>query len=98
MCFIKEEKSGDLHYICGLKMDDSTKPSFHLNILRSNNVIERDSEKTYILTLPGKKLMESITRFSGYKLTSLHFLLPHPILSAASICIQGFTPQTVFID
>ncbi len=43
-----------------LKIDDATKLSFHLRILKSYNVIEQDSQKVYMLTPAGKKLMESL--------------------------------------
>lgn len=45
-----------------LKIDDATKLSFHLRILKSYNVIEQDSGKVYMLTPAGKKLMESLKR------------------------------------
>lgn len=45
-----------------LKIDDATKLSFHLRILKSYNVIEQDSEKVYMLAPAGKKLMESLKR------------------------------------
>lgn len=45
-----------------LKIDDPTKLSFHLRILKSYNVIEQDSEKVYMLTTAGKKLIESLRR------------------------------------
>ncbi|MDD5474662.1 MAG: response regulator [Candidatus Methanoperedens sp.] len=45
-----------------LKIDDATKLSFHLRILKSYNVIEQDSEKVYMLTPAGKKLMGSLKR------------------------------------
>lgn len=45
-----------------LKIDDPTRLSFHLRILKSYNVIEQDSEKVYMLTPAGKKLMESLKR------------------------------------
>ncbi len=45
-----------------LKIDDATKLSFHLRILKSYNIIEQDSEKVYMLTGAGKKLMESLRR------------------------------------
>jgi len=38
-----------------LKIDDATKLSFHLRILKSYNVIEQDNEKLYMLTNAGKK-------------------------------------------
>jgi DNA-binding NtrC family response regulator len=43
-----------------LKIDDATKLSFHLRILKSYNVIEQDSEKLYMLTNAGKKMIESL--------------------------------------
>jgi len=48
-----------------LKIDDATKLSFHLRILKSYNVIEQDSDKIYMLTPSGKKLMESLKRVDG---------------------------------
>jgi predicted transcriptional regulator len=45
-----------------LKIDDATKLSFHLRILKSYNVIEQDSQKVYMLTPAGKKLMENLKR------------------------------------
>lgn len=45
-----------------LKIDDPTKLSFHLRILKSYNVIEQDSKKVYMLTPAGKKLMEVLKR------------------------------------
>jgi DNA-binding NtrC family response regulator len=45
-----------------LKIDDATKLSFHLRILKSYNIIEQDSEKVYMLTPAGKRLMESLKR------------------------------------
>jgi DNA-binding response OmpR family regulator len=43
-----------------LKIDDATKLSFHLRILKSHNVIEQDNEKVYMLTMAGKKLIENL--------------------------------------
>src|SRR5574341_1322456 len=48
-----------------LKIDDATKLSFHLRILKSYNVIEQDSEKTYMLTTGGRKLIENLKRADG---------------------------------
>ncbi|MCZ7379965.1 MAG: response regulator [Candidatus Methanoperedens sp.] len=48
-----------------LKIDDATKLSFHLRILKSYNVIEQDSDKIYMLTPSGKKLMESLKMVDG---------------------------------
>ncbi len=48
-----------------LKIDDATKLSFHLRILRTYNIIEQDSEKVYMLAPTGKKLMESLKRIGG---------------------------------
>jgi len=48
-----------------LKIDDATKLSFHLRILKSNDLIEQDSEKVYMLSSSGKKLMESLKKIDG---------------------------------
>ncbi len=48
-----------------LKIDDATKLSFHLRVLKSYNVIEQDSEKIYMLTQTGKKMMEALKRVDG---------------------------------
>ncbi len=48
-----------------LKIDDATKLSFHLRILKSYNVIEQDSEKIYMLTPAGKNLMKSLRSIDG---------------------------------
>lgn len=45
-----------------LKIDDATKLSFHLRILKSYNVIEQDSEKVYMLSPEGIKLIKSLKR------------------------------------
>jgi len=45
-----------------LKIDDPTKLSFHLRVMKDCNVIEQDSEKIYMLTHAGKKLMETLRR------------------------------------
>ncbi len=45
-----------------LKIDDATKLSFHLRILKDYSVIEQDSERVYMLTSAGKKLMETLRR------------------------------------
>ena len=58
----KEEKLKFTEIKNMLKIDDATKLSFHLRILRSYNVIEQDTEKVYMLTPAGKKLMESLKR------------------------------------
>lgn len=57
------DKAGKLKFTeikNSLKVDDATKLSFHLRILRSYNIIEQDGEKVYMLTQAGKKLMESL--------------------------------------
>ncbi|MCZ7383532.1 MAG: response regulator [Candidatus Methanoperedens sp.] len=62
------DKAGKLKFTeikNALKIDDATKLSFHLRILKSYNVIEQDSDKIYMLTLSGKKLMESLKRVDG---------------------------------
>jgi DNA-binding response OmpR family regulator len=48
-----------------LKIDDATKLSFHLRVLKSHDIICQDSEKVYMLTLLGKKMMESLKSFDG---------------------------------
>lgn len=48
-----------------LKIDDGTKLSFHLRVLKSYNVIEQDSDKIYMLTHEGRKLMENLKRVDG---------------------------------
>ncbi len=45
-----------------LKIDDATKLSFHLRVLREHNVIEQDSDRVYMLTRAGKDLMESLKK------------------------------------
>jgi len=45
-----------------LKIDDPTKLSFHLRILKEHLLIEQDSEKIYMLSGSGKKLLESLKR------------------------------------
>ncbi len=45
-----------------LNINDSTKLSFHLRVLKSYNIIEQNSEKIYILTPMGRKLMENLRR------------------------------------
>ncbi len=45
-----------------LKIDDGTKLSFHLRVLKSYNVIEQNGEKTYMMTHVGRKLMENLKR------------------------------------
>jgi DNA-binding NtrC family response regulator len=48
-----------------LKIDDATKLSFHLRVLKFHNLIEQDSEKVYMLSGSGKKLMESLKKMDG---------------------------------
>ncbi len=48
-----------------LKIDDATKLSFHLRVLKFHNLIEQDSEKVYMLSSSGKKLMESLKKMDG---------------------------------
>jgi len=48
-----------------LKIDDATKLSFHLRILKSYNVIEQDSEKVYMLTQAGRKMIENLKTIEG---------------------------------
>ncbi len=55
-----------------LKIDDATKLSFHLRILKSYNIIEQDSEKVYKLTSAGRKLIEDLKSIEGYKISNQH--------------------------
>jgi DNA-binding response OmpR family regulator len=48
-----------------LKIDDATKLSFHLRILKSYNVIEQDSEKVYMLSNAGRKMIENLKTIEG---------------------------------
>ncbi len=48
-----------------LRIDDATKLSFHLRVLKSYNIIEQDSEKVYMLTPAGKKMIEVLKRIDG---------------------------------
>lgn len=43
-----------------LEIDDATKLSFHLRILKSHEIIEQDAEKIYDLTNLGKKLLSAL--------------------------------------
>lgn len=43
-----------------LEIDDATKLSFHLRILKSHEIIEQDAEKIYGLTNLGKKLLSAL--------------------------------------
>jgi DNA-binding response OmpR family regulator len=45
-----------------LKIDDATKLSFHLRVLREHNVIKQDSDRVYMLTRAGKDLIESLKK------------------------------------
>ncbi len=45
-----------------IKIDDATKLSFHLRVLKSYNIIEQDSDRIYMLTPTGKKLVESLKK------------------------------------
>lgn len=59
------DKAGKLKFTeikNALKIDDATKLSFHLRILKLYKVVEQDSEKVYMLTNAGKKLMESLRK------------------------------------
>ncbi len=48
-----------------LKVEDATKLSFHLRVLKAYNVIEQDSGKVYTLTKAGKKMMEGLKRIGS---------------------------------
>jgi DNA-binding response OmpR family regulator len=50
-----------------LKIDDATKLSFHLRILKLHNLIEQDNEKVYMLSSEGKKIMENLRKINGEK-------------------------------
>lgn len=45
-----------------LNIDDATKLSFHLRVLKSFDLIEQDAEKVYMLSGEGKKLMENLKK------------------------------------
>ncbi|VVB86475.1 Chemotaxis protein CheY [uncultured archaeon] len=47
-----------------LKIDDATKLSFHLRILKSYDLIEQDREKVYMLSGSGKKLMDNLKKIN----------------------------------
>lgn len=47
-----------------LKIDDATKLSFHLRILKSYDLVVQDSEKVYMLSNSGKKLMDSLKKIN----------------------------------
>jgi len=62
------DKSGKLKFTeikKMLKIDDATKLSFHLRTLKSYNVIEQDSEKVYMLTSAGRKLIDNLKMMEG---------------------------------
>ncbi|MFU8767307.1 MAG: response regulator [Candidatus Methanoperedens sp.] len=48
-----------------LGVDDPTKLSFHLRVLKSSYLIEQDNNKIYMLSSSGKKLMESLKKIEG---------------------------------
>lgn len=48
-----------------LKINDPTKLSFHLRILKEHFLIEQDSEKIYMLSSGGKKLLENLIKIDG---------------------------------
>jgi len=48
-----------------LKIDDPTKLSFHLRILKEHFLIEQDSEKIYMLSSSGKNLLENLKKIDG---------------------------------
>lgn len=59
------DKSGKLKFTeikKMLKIDDPTKLSFHLRILKSHNIIEQDSDKVYMLSNFGKKLIVNLKK------------------------------------
>lgn len=48
-----------------LGVDDPTKLSFHLRVLKSSYLVEQDNNKIYMLSSSGKKLMESLKKIEG---------------------------------
>ncbi|MBW6471043.1 MAG: response regulator [Methanosarcinaceae archaeon] len=48
-----------------LKVDDPTKLSYHLRILKSSYLIEQDDKKKYMLTIAGINLLESLKKVEG---------------------------------
>ena len=48
-----------------LKIDDPTKLSFHLRILKEHFLIEQDSDKIYMLSSNGKNLLENLKKIDG---------------------------------
>ena len=48
-----------------LKIDDPTKLSFHLRILKNSFLIEQDDEKIYMLSSSGKNLLENLKKIDG---------------------------------
>lgn len=62
------DKSGKMKFTDiknALKIEDPTKLSFHLRILKSYNIIGQDSEKVYMLTHLGKKMIHSLKSIDG---------------------------------
>jgi len=57
----KKEKLRFTEIKLGLGIDDPTKLSFHLRVLKSNNLIEQDNDRVYMLTYLGKKLIKSLS-------------------------------------
>ena len=45
------------------KIDDPTKLNFHLRVLKSANIVEQDSNKVYMLTQKGMRLLETRGKF-----------------------------------
>jgi DNA-binding response OmpR family regulator len=54
-----------------LRIDDPTKLSFHLRILKSSYLIEQDSEKVYMLSSAGKKLLENLKKIDSGSIGSV---------------------------
>ncbi|MDW7727063.1 MAG: response regulator [Candidatus Methanoperedens sp.] len=48
-----------------LGVDDPTKLSFHLRVLKSSYLVEQDNNKIYMLSSSGKKLMERLKKIEG---------------------------------
>lgn len=50
----------------GLGIEDATKLTFHLRVMKKHKVIEQDSEKGYMLTPLGKKLFAALRKAELY--------------------------------
>jgi DNA-binding NtrC family response regulator len=57
------EKSSFTDIWKSLKVDDPTKLSFHLRVLKQANLIDQDREKIYFLTEQGKRAIDLVKKF-----------------------------------